>query len=50
MEAPERKITSYRLSVEALRLLAFLSFKYGVTRVGMLEIMIREKAEKEGIK
>jgi predicted transcriptional regulator len=42
--------TSIRLSDEAKRLLALLAEAFGISQVAVLEILIREKAKKEGVK
>ena len=42
--------TSLRLSIEAKRLLRALADKSGVSMTAMLELMIREKAKREGVK
>lgn len=44
-----KKATSIRLSEEAKRLLKLLSEKLGVSQTAILELAIREKAEKEKI-
>lgn len=45
-----KKATSFRLSAESMMILAKLSKKYGVSMTAILELIIREKATKEGIK
>jgi predicted transcriptional regulator len=42
--------TSIRLSDEAKRLLALLADQLGISQVAVLEILIREKAKREGVK
>ena len=42
--------TSFRLSSEGKDLLEKLAEKWGVNRTAMLEILIRERAKKEGVK
>lgn len=41
--------TSFRLSHEALRLLAALAKKLGLNKAGTLEVMIRDRAKAEGV-
>ena len=41
--------TSYRLSDEARRLLVLLAEKLGVSQTSILELAIREKAQREGL-
>ena len=41
--------TSLRLSQEALQLLESLAEKFQITKTAVLEIAIREKAQREGI-
>jgi predicted DNA-binding protein len=43
------KSTSFRLSLEAKRLLKELSKKQGISQAAVLEILIREKAKAENI-
>jgi hypothetical protein len=45
-----KKLTSMRLSVEAKRLLAVLAHKCSISQAAVLEIAIREKAKREGVK
>jgi predicted DNA-binding protein len=45
----EKSNTSVRLSPEAARLLKELVKKLGVSQTAIFEIVIREKAKKEGI-
>jgi len=42
----EKRATSFRLTVEALRLLAMLSETLGISQTGALEIAIRSMAAK----
>jgi hypothetical protein len=42
--------TRIRLADEAKRLLALLAEQLGISQVVVLEILIREKAKKEGVK
>jgi predicted DNA-binding protein len=42
--------TSFRLSIEARRLLAALSDKLGVSQSSVLEILIRDRAKAERVK
>jgi len=42
--------TSHRLSDEARRLLALLAEKLSISQTAVLELAIREKAKREGIK
>lgn len=44
------KATSLRLSLEAKRLLRALAEQSGVSMTAILELMIREKAKREGVK
>jgi predicted transcriptional regulator len=48
MEA--KRLTSVRLSPEAKRLLALLAQKLSVSQTAVLELAIREKARREGVK
>jgi hypothetical protein len=41
--------TSFRLSDEALRLLARMSERSGITKTAVFELAIREKAKREGV-
>jgi predicted transcriptional regulator len=45
-----KEATSYRLTPEAKRLLDALAQKLGIRKTAALEIAIREKAKKEGIR
>jgi len=47
MKDEGKKQTAFRLSAEARRLLGVLSEKLGVTQAAVVEIAIREKAQKE---
>lgn len=47
---PTSKAQTFRLTEEARRLLAAIAEKQGVDKTAMLEILIRELAEKRGIK
>ena len=42
--------TSVRLTDEGKRLLAALARKFGISQASVLELLIRDKAKKEGIK
>jgi predicted transcriptional regulator len=46
----EKKPTTVRLSGEARRLLNELSMHLGVSHTAVIELAIREKAQKEGVK
>lgn len=41
--------TSFRLSADALDLLDQLSEKCGISKTAVIEILIRERAKKEGV-
>jgi len=43
----DKKSTSYRLTPEVLRLIAKLAKKWGITRAQVIEVSVREKAERE---
>jgi len=45
----EKKITNFRLTLEAIALLAATAKHYGISRTALMEVMIREKAESAGI-
>jgi predicted transcriptional regulator len=45
-----KRLTSMRLSPEAKRLLALLAAKLSISQAAVLELAIREKARREGIK
>ena len=45
-----KQATSIRLTPEAKRLLQLLAEKLGLSQTGILELAIREKAKREGIK
>ena len=47
---PTSKAQTFRLTEEARRLLAAIAEKQGVDKTAILEIIIREIAEKRGIK
>lgn len=42
--------TSYRLTAEALKLIARMAKKLGLPRTAVIETAVREKAEKEGLR
>jgi len=44
-----KKATSYRLTDEAIRLLNLIAKRLGVPQTAVLELLIREFAEKKGI-
>ena len=44
---PQKKSVSYRLTPEALTLLATLSERYGLNHSDMLEVVIRDKARQD---
>jgi predicted DNA-binding protein len=44
-----KQATSIRLTPEAKRLLRALARRFGVSMTAMLELMIREKAQREGV-
>lgn len=44
---PKKEPTSFRLSPEALELLAWLAARLGVSQAAVLEMLIRERARKE---
>jgi predicted DNA-binding protein len=46
----KKKATSLRLTEEGKRLLEALSQKLGVNQTAVIELLIREKAKKEGLK
>jgi predicted transcriptional regulator len=48
MEA--NRLTSVRLSPEAKRLLVQLAQKLSISQAAVLELVIREKAKREGVK
>lgn len=48
-EAPMKKPTSYRLSREGLRLAAALAKKLGIPKTAVIEIALREMAERKGV-
>jgi predicted transcriptional regulator len=45
-----KRLTSVRLSSEAKRLLALIAHKLSVSQSTVLELAIREKAKREGVK
>lgn len=45
-----KRFTSMRLSPEAKRLLVALAQKLGVSQTAILELALREKAKREGVK
>jgi predicted transcriptional regulator len=45
-----KRLTSIRLSPEAKRLLADLAKKLSISQSAVLELAIREKARREGVK
>jgi len=45
-----KQLTSMRLSSEAKRLLALLAQKLSISQAAVLELAIREKAKREGVK
>jgi predicted transcriptional regulator len=45
-----KQATSIRLTPEAKRLLAMLAEKLGLSQAAILELAIREKAKREGVK
>ena len=45
-----KRLTSVRLSPEAKRLLALLADKLSISQAAVLELAIRDKAKREGIK
>ena len=47
---PPKKVTSFALSEEALRLLTVLASHLGLARTGVLEVLIRDRAERERVK
>lgn len=46
----KNKPTSVRLSDDAKRLIAELSRKLGISQTAIIELAIREKAKREGLK
>jgi len=46
----KKKPTSVRLSDDAKRLIAKLSLKLGISQTAIIELAIREKAKREGIR
>lgn len=49
-ERKEVKPVSFRLSVEADRLLVALAESLGISKTAALEVLIREMAERRGVK
>lgn len=47
---PTKQATSVRLSPDARRLLAALADRLGISQASVLELAIRDKARKEGVK
>lgn len=45
-----KRLTSVRLSQEAKRLLALLAQKLSISQAAVLELAIRDKARREGVK
>lgn len=45
--APNKRTTSYRLTDEALSILAELSQKYGITATSVMEIAVRDVRDKD---
>ena len=45
-----KELTSMRLTPEAKRLITLIAAKLGVTKSTVLELAIREKARREGVK
>jgi hypothetical protein len=45
----DKQGTSFRLTPEALQLLVLIARKLGLSRGGVLEILIRERAQQEGV-
>ncbi|MBI3910274.1 MAG: ribbon-helix-helix protein, CopG family [Armatimonadetes bacterium] len=48
-ERPNKRKTSVSLSEEARRLLERLAEKFGISQSAVLELAIREKAERAGV-
>lgn len=46
---PDRYKTSYRLSKEALRIIALLSEKLSINKTAVLEVAIRDMARHRGV-
>jgi uncharacterized protein (DUF1778 family) len=44
------KPTSIRLTLDAIRLIALACQKLGISRTAFIELAIREKAKREGVK
>ena len=47
-QGPPKQGTSFRLTAEALALLARLAERYGLNHSDMLEVVIRDRAKAEG--
>ncbi len=47
---PDKKPVSFSLTAEARRLLTALKAKHGIGATSVVELAIREKAERDGIK
>lgn len=45
-----KRLTSVRLSIEAKRLLAALAQKLSISQAAVLELAVREKSRREGVK
>jgi predicted DNA-binding protein len=45
-----KRATSFRLSTRARELLSAIAKKLGITQSGCLELMIRDRAEREKVK
>jgi hypothetical protein len=43
-------IASFRLTAEARRILAELAVQRGISRTALLEVLLREEAERRGIR
>lgn len=46
----KKKLTSIRLSDDAKRLITLMSEKLGISQTAIIELAIREKAKREGVK
>ena len=46
----KKRLTSMRLSPEAKRLLAAMAEKLSISQTAVLQLAIREKAKREGVK
>lgn len=47
---PDKKTVSFSLSVEARRLLTALKARHGISATSVIELAIREKAERDRVK